>query len=67
MTNKDRKLAEDTIKNFIQDDYLPRHRMILGVDEIIELMQAYHKAKTDQTRTSFKESLRDSEIKHTEK
>jgi len=41
--------------------------MILGVDEIIELMQAYHKAKTDQTRTSFKESLRDSEIKHTEK
>lgn len=54
MTDKDRELAEDVIRDFIQDEYLPRHRMILDVDEIIELMQAYHSAKmaevTDEGR-----------------
>ena len=48
MTDKDRKLAEDTIRNWlywIQDENIPRHRMILGTDEICELMQAFHEAK----------------------
>jgi hypothetical protein len=45
MTEQDMKLAEDTIRNWIQDENLPRHRMILGTDEICELMQAYHEAK----------------------
>lgn len=58
MTDKDRELAEDVIRDFIQDEYLPRHRMILDVDEIIELMQAYHSAKMAEVKIALKDGIK---------
>ena len=43
---KDKELAKNVIRDWIQDEHLPRFRMILGIDEICELMFLYHKAKT---------------------
>jgi hypothetical protein len=41
----DKQIAENVIRNWIQDEHLPRARMILSTDEICELMQAYHESK----------------------
>lgn len=35
------KTAEDVLKNYIQDDVLPTHRMILDVNEVLHLMEEY--------------------------
>ena len=47
---KDKQIAENVIRNWIQDEHLPRVRMILSTDEICELMQAYFKAKLRESK-----------------
>lgn len=46
----DKQIAENVIRNWIQDEHLPRARMILSTDEICELMQAYFKAKLRESK-----------------